>query len=71
MFIVTRVEDGLTTVVPARTWADVIPLLKVKDCIRRLSVKEDGKFILLVRRYHVAHHPLHDLPSGRCDEQKT
>jgi hypothetical protein len=50
MFIVVRVEDGLTTVVPKKTWTDVIPLLKVKDSIRRLSVKEDGKFVLLIRR---------------------
>jgi len=48
MFIVTKVSDGVTTVVPVRTWADVIPHLK--DYVRRLSVKEDGKFILLVRR---------------------
>jgi hypothetical protein len=50
MFTVVTVKDGVTSVTPKDKWADVIPLIKVDKTIRRLSVKEDGKFILLVRR---------------------
>lgn len=49
MFIVTKVEVGRTTVVSAKTWTDVIPMLKIKNTIRRMSIKEDGKLILLVK----------------------
>lgn len=49
MFIVTKVEVGRTTVVSAETWTDVIPMLKIKNTIRRMSIKEDGKLILLVK----------------------
>ncbi len=50
MFIVTTVEDGLTTVKPVKRWSGVIPMLQVRNKIRRLSVREDGKLILLVKR---------------------
>ena len=49
MFIVTKVDPGLTTVVQAETWADVIPMLHIEKNIRRMTVSEDGKCILLVK----------------------
>lgn len=49
MFTVTKVEPGITTVVSAKTWTEVIPMLKINNTIRRMSVKEDGKLVLLVK----------------------
>ncbi len=49
MFIVTKVSIGLTTVDTAKTWTDVIPMLRIEKTIRRMSIREDGKLILLVK----------------------
>jgi hypothetical protein len=68
MFTVTKAEVGLVTTQAVKTWTDVVPLLRIEKNIRRMTIKEDGKFVLLVKNppyERILHDSLPNLP-GLC-----